>query len=43
VKAGNLKDQNMKELNSEKVLEVDGGVVEGGCILLPPGFPTIWK
>jgi hypothetical protein len=33
----------MKKLNSVEVQEVNGGVVEGGCILLPPGFPTIWK
>jgi arginine/lysine/ornithine decarboxylase len=33
----------MKKLNTVEVKEVNGGVVEGGCILLPPGFPIILK
>ena len=29
----------MKELNKVDVQEVNGGVVEGGCVLFPPLFP----
>jgi arginine/lysine/ornithine decarboxylase len=33
----------MKKLNTVEVKEVSGEVIEGGCIPLPPGFPTTLK
>lgn len=42
-----LMEINMKELNSRVIKNINGGVKEGGCILLPfpepfPTFPSPW-